>query len=85
MNGQAKKAANTERAPDSPSASGASRVPYSGRILMVGFGSIGQGTLPLLLRHIDIPPTRVAIVTGDENGRGVAARSEEHTSELQSH
>ena len=46
---------------------------YDGRILMVGFGSIGQGTLPLLLRHIDIEPQRIAIVTGDENGRGVAA------------
>ena len=40
---------------------------------MVGFGSIGQGTLPLLLRHIDISPNRVSIVAGDENGRVVAA------------
>ena len=46
---------------------------FNGRILMVGFGSIGQGTLPLLLRHIAITPQRVAIVTGDENGREVAA------------
>lgn len=73
MNGKASKAANMKRIPESKSVSDASRVPYSGRILMVGFGSIGQGTLPLLLRHIDIPPARVAIVTGDENGRGVAA------------
>ena len=27
---------------------------FSGRLVMVGFGSIGQGVLPLLLRHIDI-------------------------------
>ncbi|MBK6632262.1 MAG: homospermidine synthase [Betaproteobacteria bacterium] len=40
---------------------------------MVGFGSIGQGTLPLLLRHIDIRPDQIVIVTGDENGRQVAA------------
>ncbi len=51
----------------------AKKAAYDGRILMVGFGSIGQGTLPLLLRHIDIPPQRIAIVTGDENGRDVAA------------
>lgn len=40
---------------------------------MVGFGSIGQGTLPLLLRHIDLKPEQIVIVTGDENGRKVAA------------
>jgi homospermidine synthase len=45
---------------------------FAGRILMVGFGSIGQGTLPLLLRHIDVTPQRVAIVTGDNNGESVA-------------
>ncbi|MBL8503150.1 MAG: saccharopine dehydrogenase NADP-binding domain-containing protein, partial [Rhodocyclaceae bacterium] len=46
---------------------------FAGRIVMVGFGSIGQGTLPLLLRHIDLKPEQISIVTGDENGRGVAA------------
>ena len=46
---------------------------FSGRIVMVGFGSIGQGALPLLLRHIDMKPEQVVIVTGDENGRKVAA------------
>ena len=46
---------------------------FAGRIVMVGFGSIGQGTLPLLLRHIDIRPEQIVIVTGDENGRQVAA------------
>ncbi len=46
---------------------------FAGRIVMVGFGSIGQGTLPLLLRHIDIRPDQIVIVTGDENGHAVAA------------
>ena len=46
---------------------------FSGRMVMVGFGSIGQGTLPLLLRHIDLKPEQITIVTGDENGRKVAA------------
>jgi homospermidine synthase len=45
---------------------------FSGRIVMVGFGSIGQGTLPLLLRHIDLKPEQIVIVTGDEQGRRVA-------------
>jgi len=33
-------------------------VRFSGRLLMLGCGSIGQGVLPLLLRHIDM--TRAA-------------------------
>ena len=36
---------------------------FPGRILMVGFGSIGQGVLPLILRHIGITPDRITIVT----------------------
>jgi homospermidine synthase len=45
---------------------------FGGRIVMVGFGSIGQGVLPLLLRHIDMPRERVVIVTADESGKAEA-------------
>jgi homospermidine synthase len=48
-------------------------VEFPGRILLVGFGSIGQGVLPLILRHIGVPPERLTIVTADERGRAVAA------------
>jgi homospermidine synthase len=48
-------------------------VEFPGRILFVGFGSIGQGVLPLILRHIGVPPERLTIVTADERGRAVAA------------
>lgn len=46
---------------------------FDRRIVMVGFGSIGQGTLPLLLRHIDLDSDQIVIITGDDNGRAVAA------------
>ena len=46
---------------------------FPGRIVFVGFGSVAQGTLPLLLRHIDIPRERITIVTGDERGKEEAA------------
>ncbi len=42
---------------------------FAGRLVIVGFGSIGQGVLPLLLRHIDLDPRRISIVTADERGR----------------
>ncbi len=47
-------------------------VSFSGRLVMVGCGSIGQGVLPLLLRHIGMAPSQVTIVNSDERGRAVA-------------
>lgn len=41
---------------------------FPGRIVMVGFGSIGQGVLPLILRHIGITPDRITIVTAEQSG-----------------
>ena len=47
-------------------------IEFPGRIVFVGFGSIGQGTLPLVLRHIGIPTERITIITADDRGRKVA-------------
>src|SRR5579864_1913579 len=44
-----------------------------GRLVIVGFGSIGQGVLPLLLRHLDLSPERITIVTAEPRGKKVAA------------
>ena len=52
---------------------GKKHVTFGGRLVFVGFGSVGQGSLPLLLRHIDMPHDRICIVTGDERGRAEAA------------
>ncbi|MSO53649.1 MAG: homospermidine synthase [Rhodospirillales bacterium] len=49
-------------------------VAFSGRLVIVGFGSIGQGVLPLILRHIDMDPSRITIVTAEERGHDVANR-----------
>jgi homospermidine synthase len=45
---------------------------FSGRLVIVGFGSIGQGALPLLLRHIDMRPDQIVIVTAELRGQEVA-------------
>jgi homospermidine synthase len=45
---------------------------FEGRLVMIGCGSIGQGILPLILRHIAIEPARITIITADERGRDVA-------------
>ena len=49
-------------------------VKFAGKIVMVGFGSIGQGVLPLILRHIGTSAERITIVTADEAGRSEAAK-----------
>src|SRR5688572_14948653 len=46
---------------------------FQGRLVFVGFGSIGQGTLPLILRHIDMPRERITILTADDRGEKEAA------------
>jgi homospermidine synthase len=38
------------------------RVAFSGRILMLGCGSVGQCTLPLILRHLDMPTERITVM-----------------------
>ena len=47
-------------------------VEFPGRIVFVGFGSIGQGVLPLILRHIGTQAERITIVSADERGSEVA-------------
>ena len=43
-------------------------VAFTGRLVMLGFGSIGQGVLPLILRHIAMPSDRITIVTAGTQG-----------------
>jgi homospermidine synthase len=49
-------------------------IDFPGRIVFIGFGSIGQGVLPLILRHIGISPDRITIVTADERGHEEATK-----------
>lgn len=39
---------------------------------VIGFGCVGQGVLPLLLRHIGIQPGQIMIITADEDGSKIA-------------
>ncbi len=47
-------------------------VTFPGKIVFVGFGSIGQGVLPLILRHVGTSPERITIVTAEDRGRAEA-------------
>lgn len=41
---------------------------FKGRMVMIGFGSIGQGVLPLILRHIGIKPRQITVIAEDDRG-----------------
>ena len=45
---------------------------YTGRIVILGFGSIGSGLIPLLLKHFD--STKIIIIGGDNRNVNIAAK-----------
>ena len=49
-------------------------VGFKGRMVMIGFGSIGQGVLPLILRHIDMKASQLTIVTAEDRGKDEAKK-----------
>ncbi len=42
------------------------KTPFSGRIVMLGYGAIGQCSLPMLLDLFDLPPERYLVMARDE-------------------
>jgi homospermidine synthase len=43
-----------------------------GAVVMIGFGSIGRGTLPLILRHFQLDRGRVTVIDPDDTHRALA-------------
>jgi len=44
-------------------------IDFPGRLLVIGYGSIGRGVLPLIQRHVGISQDRIAIISADPLGR----------------
>jgi homospermidine synthase len=47
----------------------------AGPIVMIGFGSIGRGTLPLILRHFDVNPDDIVVVAPNHDNDDVLRAS----------
>ncbi len=45
---------------------------WNGPIVMIGFGSIGRGTLPLLLRHVKCDTTKITILDPSDASKFIA-------------
>src|SRR3546814_1431645 len=43
----------------------------SGPIVMIGFGSIGRGTLPLIERHFDFDSSRFVVIAPDDTDKAL--------------
>jgi homospermidine synthase len=64
-------------------------IPFPGRLLVLGCGSVAQCTVPLLLRHLDMPADRVTVLEmedrrdriADALARGVNYRQQKITPE----
>ncbi len=48
--------------------------PFTGKIILIGFGSIAKGVLPLFLRHLPVTPEKIRVIAADPDTEGVAAR-----------
>ncbi|CAA7623358.1 Homospermidine synthase [Candidatus Terasakiella magnetica] len=48
------------------------QIVFPGHLVIIGCGSIGQGVLPLILRHFQIDPAKITIITACERGHDVA-------------
>ncbi len=44
---------------------------FDGSIVMIGFGSIGKGTLPLLERHIEFDGSKFVVIAPDDSDRNL--------------
>ncbi|GFZ77703.1 homospermidine synthase [Elstera cyanobacteriorum] len=42
-------------------------VPFGGRIVMLGYGSVGQSVVPVLERHFDLPLSNITIIEADDH------------------
>lgn len=40
---------------------------FGGKILILGYGSVGQAILPLILRHINVPPENITVLEKDDH------------------
>ena len=49
-----------------------------GRLLVVGYGAIGEGVLPLLLRHLAVAPSSISLLTAPDRGAQAAAAAKQH-------
>src|SRR5579871_722020 len=46
-------------------------VPFNNRVLFVGFGAVAQCTLPILLKHIRVPPKNITVLDFEDRAEAM--------------
>lgn len=49
------------------------QVRFKGRLVLLGFGVVGQAVAPILLRHLGLKPDKLTVVKASEDKTGIAA------------
>ena len=42
---------------------------FDKKILIIGYGSVGQAILPLIIKHISNDPSKITVIEKDDNGK----------------
>ncbi len=50
------------------------KIAFKGKLVIIGFGSIGQGVMPLLMKHLSIKASHITVITAESRGDDVADR-----------
>jgi homospermidine synthase len=50
----------------------AKKISFAGRILMIGYGSVGRCTMPLLEKHFDMPLSHITVIDADDHSADIA-------------
>ena len=58
-------------------------ITFHNRILFVGFGAVARCTLPILLDHVRVDPTRITILFAGEQAERIASLHELRGSDYQ--
>ena len=48
------------------------KIAFKGKLVIIGFGSIGQGVMPLLMKHLSIKASQITVITAESRGDDVA-------------
>lgn len=49
-------------------------VSFNQKLVFIGFGSVGQAVLPLIIKHIKIDPSQITILSKKDDGRHIAEK-----------
>jgi homospermidine synthase len=48
------------------------KIAFTNKLVIIGFGSIGKALLPILFQNIDIQPSKITIITNQNDGLTLA-------------